>query len=56
MRARLWPTSAVSGVGDSTFYRWKAKYDGLEVDELKRLEQLEERKRRLKQIVAGPHT
>lgn len=41
-----------TGISDSTFYRWKAKYDGLEVNELKRLKQLEEENRRLKQIVA----
>ena len=40
------------GISDSTFYRWKAKYDGLEVNELKRLKQLEDENRRLKQIVA----
>src|SRR5215207_2962658 len=41
-----------AGISDSTFYRWKAKYDGLEVNELKRLKQLEDQNRRLKQIVA----
>ena len=41
-----------AGISDSTFYRWKAKYDGLEVNELKRLKQLEAQNRRLKQIVA----
>ena len=41
-----------AGISDSTFYRWKAKYDGLEVNELKRLKQLEDENRRLKQIVA----
>jgi putative transposase len=41
-----------AGISDSTFYRWKAKYDGLEVTELKRLKQLEDENRRLKQIVA----
>lgn len=41
-----------AGISDSTFYRWKAKYDGLELNELKRLKQLEDENRRLKQIVA----
>jgi putative transposase len=41
-----------AGISDSTFYRWKAKYDGLEVNELKRLKHLEDENRRLKQIVA----
>jgi len=41
-----------AGISDSTFHRWKAKYGGLEVNELKRLKQLEDENRRLKQIVA----
>jgi putative transposase len=40
------------GVSNVTFYRWKAKYGGLEVSEAKRLRALEEENRRLKQIVA----
>lgn len=40
------------GVSGVTFYRWKAKYGGLEVSEAKRLRALEEENRRLKQIVA----
>ena len=40
------------GVSDVTFYRWKAKYSGLEVNEARRLRQLEEENRRLKQMVA----
>ena len=30
------------GVGEATFFRWKEKYDGLGVTELRRLRQLEE--------------
>lgn len=41
-----------AGISDSTFYRWKAKYDGLEASEVKRLKQLDDENRRLKQIVA----
>jgi putative transposase len=40
------------GVSDVTFYRWKAKYGGLEVNEARRLRQLEEENHRLKQMVA----
>lgn len=40
------------GISNVTFYRWKAKYGGLEVNEAKRLRALEEENRRLKQIVA----
>ena len=40
------------GVSEATFYKWKAKYAGLTVSELKRLRFLEDENRRLKQIVA----
>ena len=33
------------------FYRWKSKYGGLGVSEVKRLKALEEENRRLKQLV-----
>ena len=40
------------GVSEQTFYRWKRKYAGMGVAELRRLKQLEEENRRLKQLVA----
>ena len=40
------------GVSEATFYKWKARYAGLTVSELKRLRSLEDENRRLKQIVA----
>ena len=40
------------GVSEATFYKWKAKYAGLTVSDLKRLRSLEDENRRLKQIVA----
>jgi putative transposase len=40
------------GICDQTYYRWKAKYGGLEVSEARRLRQLEDENRRLKQMVA----
>jgi putative transposase len=40
------------GISQQTFYRWKAKYGGLEVSEAQRLRQLEEENRRLKHLVA----
>ena len=40
------------GVSEATFYKWKAKYAGLTVGELKRLRSLEDENRHLKQIVA----
>lgn len=40
------------GIADQTYYRWKAQYGGLEVSEARRLRQLEDENRRLKQMVA----
>jgi len=40
------------GISGQTFYRWKAKYGGLEVSDAQRLRQLEEENRKLKQLVA----
>jgi len=40
------------GVTEQTFYRWKRKFAGMGVAELRRLKQLEEENRRLKQLVA----
>jgi putative transposase len=39
------------GIAEQTFYRWKSKYGGMEISEAKRLKQLEEENRRLKQLV-----
>lgn len=39
-------------ISEQTFYRWKSKYGGMDVSEAKRLKQLEEENRRLKEIVA----
>ena len=41
------------GVSEQTFYRWKRKYAGLDVAELRRLKQVEEENRKLKQLVAA---
>jgi len=40
------------GVSEQTFYRWKRKYMGMGVAELRRIRQLEEENRKLKKIVA----
>ncbi len=40
------------GFSKTTFYKWKAKYSGMEVSTLKRLRELEEENRRLKQMYA----
>ncbi len=40
------------GIAESTFYHWKKKFSGLGVTELRRLRQLEDENRKLKQLVA----
>lgn len=39
-------------ISKESYYRWKAKYGGLEVNEARRLRHLEEENRRLKHLVA----
>jgi putative transposase len=40
------------GVSEATIYTWKSKYCGMEVSEARRLKELEDENRRLKQMVA----
>ena len=40
------------GISEQSFYRWKRKYEGMGVAELRRLRQLEEENRKLKKLVA----
>jgi putative transposase len=40
------------GISGATFYKWKAKYGGLEVSEARRLKSLEDENRRLKKVLA----
>jgi len=40
------------GFSKGSFYKWKAKYSGMSVNELKRMKELEEENRRLKQMYA----
>ena len=40
------------GITEQTFYRWKRKFAGMGVAELRRLKQLEEENKKLKQLVA----
>jgi putative transposase len=40
------------GVTEQTFYRWKRKFAGMGIAELRRLRQVEDENRRLKQLVA----
>jgi putative transposase len=40
------------GITETTFYRWRAKYDGLQVSDAKRFRALEDENGRLKKLVA----
>jgi putative transposase len=40
------------GISDATYYNWKTKYGGMEASDVKRLKDLEEENRRLKQMYA----
>jgi len=40
------------GISDATFYKWKARYGGLELSEAKRLRALEDENGRLKRLLA----
>ena len=40
------------GVSSATFYKWKAKFSGLDVSDVRRLKALEEENGRLKRMLA----
>ena len=40
------------GVSEQTYYRWRQQYGGMQVDEAKRLKELEAENARLKRLVA----
>lgn len=40
------------GITETTFYRWKKRFTGLDVSELRELKQLREENRKLKNVVA----
>jgi len=44
--------SRAHGVSTATFYKWRSKYAGMSSRELKRLKELEEENRKLKQMYA----
>ena len=43
------------GISEQSFYRWKAKYGGLEVSEARRLKELETENAKLKRLLAEAH-
>ncbi len=40
------------GMSDATYYKWKAKFSGMEINEARRLRDLEDENMRLKKLVA----
>ena len=40
------------GISEQSYYRWKKRYTGMGVAEVRRLKRLEEENRKLKQLVA----
>ncbi|OLB18802.1 MAG: IS3 family transposase, partial [Acidobacteria bacterium] len=40
------------GITEQTFYRWKAKYMGLEIDQVRQIKRLQEENGKLKKLVA----
>ncbi len=40
------------GITEQTYYRWKVKYAGLEVDQVRQIKQLRDENTKLKQLVA----
>lgn len=40
------------GIGESTYYRWRGEYSGVQIDAATRLKELEDENKRLKQVVA----
>jgi putative transposase len=50
--ARRQTFAASTGFSSGTFYKWKAKFDGLDVSDAKRLKALEEENAKLKKLLA----
>ena len=43
------------GITEQTYYRWKAKYGGMEISEARRLRELEAENGKLKRLLAEAH-
>lgn len=43
------------GFSDATFYKWRAKFGGMEVSDAKRLKELEGENAKLKKLLAEAH-
>jgi len=40
------------GISDATFYKWRAKFGGMDVSDAKKLKSLEDENRKLKKLLA----
>jgi putative transposase len=40
------------GISDATYYKWRKEYGGLQVDQAKRYEELEQENQRLRKVIA----
>lgn len=45
----------MQGFSDATFYKWRAKFAGMQVEDAKRLRELEAENSRLKKLLAEAH-
>ena len=43
------------GIGNATFYKWRAKYGGMDVPDARRLRELEAENSKLKKLLAEAH-
>ena len=50
--ASRWRICAGNGLSSPTFYKWKAKYGGMDVSEARRLKALEDENAKLKRMLA----
>jgi putative transposase len=51
-RAKIADVCRKHGVSEGTFYKWKAKYGGMEVSDARRLKALEEENAKLQKLLA----
>ena len=42
-----------AGISEASYYNWKAKFGGMEASDIKKMEDLEDENRRLKQMFAN---
>jgi putative transposase len=50
--AKVTDTCRQYGISENTYFRWKSKYSGLELSDIKRMKEIEAENSRLKRIVA----